>query len=86
MNIGESKSTIIAEYKKKLMSKPSLFAKRNAAQSSSFTTSYKVALELAKEKKHFSGGMIIRKCAIKMAKQFNEPKLAQKFETVALSY
>ena len=39
-----------------------------------------------KAKKPFSDGVIVKKCAIEMAKQFNEPKLAEKFETVALSH
>lgn len=47
--------------------------------------SYDVSLEIARSKKSFSDGCIIKKSAIKMAKAFKEDSLAEKFESVPLS-
>jgi hypothetical protein len=55
-------------------------------QTCGFAASYKVALELAKSKKPFSDGSLVRKCAIEMAKAFGDSGMAEKFETVYLSY
>lgn len=83
---GESRTTIIAEYKKKLMHQRGFLAKRSTVGTYSLAASYKVSLELVKAKKPLSDGVIVKKCAIEMTKQFNEPKLAEKFETVVLSH
>lgn len=83
---GESRSTLVAEYKKKFRHQTQFFTKVNSAQNSSLAASYKVSLQLAKAKKPFSDGELVKKCAIEMAKLFDEPKLAEKFETVSLSH
>jgi len=46
--------------------------------------SYDISLEIARNKKSFSDGIMIQKCAIKMAKTFKEDSLAEKFESVLL--
>jgi len=46
--------------------------------------SYDISLEIARNKKSFSDGIMIQKCAIKMAKAFKENSLAEKFESVSL--
>jgi len=44
--------------------------------------SYDILLEIARNKKSFSDGITIQKCAIKMAKAFKEDSLAEKIESV----
>uniref|UniRef100_H2ZWP1 HAT C-terminal dimerisation domain-containing protein n=1 Tax=Latimeria chalumnae TaxID=7897 RepID=H2ZWP1_LATCH len=68
---GESRVAIISEYKKKLKNQTGLFTKWSKVQSSSIATSYAMALELAKSKKPFSDGTIVKK---------------MNFETVSLSH
>lgn len=46
--------------------------------------SYDVAFEIAQSKKSFSDGLMIKKCAIKMAQAFKESLLAEKFQSVPL--
>ncbi|EZA55658.1 General transcription factor II-I repeat domain-containing protein, partial [Ooceraea biroi] len=46
--------------------------------------SYDVSLEIAQSKESFSNGVLIKKCAIKMAKAFKENLLAEKFESISL--
>lgn len=47
--------------------------------------SYDVSLEIVRRKKNFCDGLLIKKCAIKMAKAFKEDLLAEKFKSVPLS-
>ena len=47
--------------------------------------SYAVSLQLAKAKRPFVDGTLVKQCATEMAKAFGEMKIAEKFETVALS-
>jgi hypothetical protein len=49
---------------------------------SSLTLSYKVALELSRCKKPFSDGLLVKKCAVEMAKAFGDTNIAEKFETL----
>ena len=51
------------------------------SQAAALHASYAVSLELAKAKKHFSDGTLVKKCAEEMAKAFGEMKIAEKFET-----
>lgn len=47
--------------------------------------SYDVSLEIVRRKKNFCDGLMIKKCAIKMAKAFKEDLLTEKFKSVPLS-
>lgn len=47
--------------------------------------SYDVSLKIVRRKKNFCDRLIIKKCAIKMAKAFKEDLLAEKFKSVPLS-
>jgi len=47
-------------------------------------SSYDISLEIARNKTSFSDGIMIQKCAIKMAKAFKEDSLAEKFESIPL--
>jgi hypothetical protein len=61
-----------------------MFTKVAKVQICSLAASYTVVLELAKSKKPFSDGNLVRKCAIKMAKAFGDSGAAENFETVSL--
>jgi hypothetical protein len=41
------------------------------------TDSYEVCLELVKQKKSFRDGELINRCAIKMANNFSDSKIAE---------
>ncbi|XP_056639745.1 SCAN domain-containing protein 3-like [Diorhabda sublineata] len=45
-----------------------------------------MSLELAKAKKPFTDGNLIEKCAVEMAKAFEDSKMAEKFQSVPLSH
>jgi hypothetical protein len=45
-----------------------------------------VSLELAKAKKPFTDANLIKKCAVEMAKAFEDSKMAEKFESVQFSH
>lgn len=82
---GESRNILISEFKKKLKQQTGIFTKISHGQSSALYASYVVSLELAKAKKPFTDGNLVKKCAIEMAKAFGETKLAEKFDSVPLS-
>ncbi|CAG9574819.1 unnamed protein product [Danaus chrysippus] len=63
-----------------------MFSKVSTENEQSLAASYEVSLQLARAKKPFSDGALIKKCAVEMAKRFMQPKLAEKFESVALSH
>ena len=48
--------------------------------------SYEVCLELAKSKKWFTDGELIKRCAVKMESLFGDNKMAKNFETVFWSH
>ncbi|CAH1981182.1 unnamed protein product [Acanthoscelides obtectus] len=73
-----SRQAIITEYRKKLKQQTSFFKKSDSDNKCSIAASYKIELEIAKAKKPFSDGVLIKKCAIEMAKQLNELNLAEK--------
>lgn len=83
---GESRNGIITDYKKKLKLQTNFFKKSDTDNKCSIAASYEVALEIVKAKKPFSDGVLIKNCAMKMAKQFNETKIAEKFATVSVSH
>lgn len=58
---GEARKIIVAEYKKKLMQQTSTFSKVNTDNELSLAASYEVSLQLAKAKKPFSDGVLIKK-------------------------
>lgn len=58
------------------------FRKSVTANKCSIAASYEIALNIVKAKKSFSYGVLIKQCAMEMAKQFNEFKVAKKFETI----
>ncbi|KAL2719445.1 hypothetical protein V1478_010907 [Vespula squamosa] len=57
----------------------------NTFQQQSVAASYAVALEIARAKKSFCDGELIKKCTIEMAKSFGNENVIESFETVSLS-
>lgn len=51
----------------------------------SLEASYAVSLEIAKEKKPFNDGKIIKKCAVAMASSFKNDEMVKNFNSVSLS-
>jgi hypothetical protein len=82
---GASRTVLLEDYKKKLKQKTGTFTKVLKTQTSGFTASYAVALELAKSKKPFSDGMLVKKCVVEMAKAFGD-NMAENFQSVSLSH
>lgn len=82
----ESRRILVADLKKKLKQQTGMFSKILHSQTHSLYASYAVSLELARAKKPFTDGNLIKKCAIEMAKAFEDSKIAEKFESVALSH
>jgi hypothetical protein len=76
----------LEDYKKKCKQQIGIFSRVAKTNISSLTASYKVALELARCKKPFSGGLLVKKCAVEMVKAFGDTNMAKKFETVSLSH
>jgi hypothetical protein len=83
---GESRVASVNDFKKKLKQQTGMFTKVARVQTCSLAASYTVALELAKLKKPFSDGSLVKKCAIEMAKAFGDSGMAERFETVSLSH
>ena len=85
-HVGESRKVMVAESKKKLIQQTSMFSKVSSENEQSLAASYEVSLQLARAKKPFSDGVLIKKCAVEVAKRFMQPKLAEMMESVALSH
>jgi hypothetical protein len=81
----EDRNILISELKKKVKQQTGFFSKISHDQSSALYSSYVFSLELAKAKKPFTDGSLVKKCAIEMAKAFGDAKLAEKFDSVPLS-
>jgi hypothetical protein len=58
---GESKVALVTDFKKKLKQQTGMFTKVAKVQTCSLAVSYTVALELAKSKKPFSDGSLVKK-------------------------
>lgn len=82
---GESRNILISQLKKKVKQQTGIFTKISHDQSAALYASFVVSLELAKAKKPFSDGNLVKKCAIEMAKAFGDAKLGEKFDSVPLS-
>lgn len=82
----EARRILIGDLKSKLKQQTGMFQKRSQDQTHSLYASYAVSLEIAKAKKPFTDGTLAKRCAIEMAKAFEDPKLAEKFESVPLSH
>lgn len=83
--VGEAREEIIRNLKRKIKQQTNVFNKIPESQKSALHASYAVALQLAKNNKPMSDGIMVKQCAIEMAKAFGDHKMAQHFETVALS-
>jgi hypothetical protein len=81
---GESRVALLNVFKKKLEQQTGMFTKVVKVQTCSLAASYTVVLELAKSKKPFSDGSLVKKCAIEIEKAFGDSGMAEKFETVSL--
>lgn len=82
---GESRNVMIADLRKKLKQQTGMFSKITQTQTSALYASYAVSLELAKAKKPFADGNIVKRCAVEMAKAFGDAGIVEKFELVPLS-
>lgn len=58
---GESRNVLISEFKKKLKQQTGMFSKISQGQSAALYASYAVSLQLAKAKKPFTDGSLIKK-------------------------
>jgi hypothetical protein len=83
---GESRVALVNDIKKKLKQQTRMFTKVAKVQTCSLAASYTVALELAKSKKPFSDGSLVKNCATEMAKAFGDNGMEEKFETVSLAH
>ncbi|XP_050059755.1 general transcription factor II-I repeat domain-containing protein 2-like [Aphis gossypii] len=83
---NESRRALVTDLKKKLKQQTGMFSKILRSQTHSLHASYAVSLELAKAKKPFTDANLIKKCAVEMAKAFEDSKMAEKFESVQLSH
>jgi hypothetical protein len=63
---------LVNDFKKKLEQQTGMFIKVAKVKTRSLAASYTVALELAKSKKPFSDGSLVKKCAIEMTKAFGD--------------
>jgi hypothetical protein len=68
----ESRVALVNDFKKKLKQQTRMFTKGAKVKTCNLAASYTVALELAKSKKPFSDGSLVKKCAIEMAKAFGD--------------
>ena len=75
---GRARIALLEDYKKKRKQHTGIFTIMAKTNISSLTTSYKVALELARCKKPLSDGRLVKKCAVEMAKAFGEHKRGRK--------
>ena len=75
-----ARAAVVADLKSKVQQR--LFTGATTTQESSLKASYAAALEHAKAKKPFSDGEIMKRCAVEMAKTFDD---LENFETVSLS-
>jgi hypothetical protein len=78
---------LLEDCKNKCKQQTGIFSRMAKIITSSLTASYKVALQLARCKKHFSDRLLVKKmCAVEMAKAFGYTNMAEIFETVSLSH
>ena len=82
---GEARTALVSDLRRKLQQQTGTFTKIPKAQAAALHASYAVSLQLAKAKRPFVDGTLVKQCATEMAKAFEEMKIAEKFETVALS-
>jgi hypothetical protein len=68
----ESRVALVNDSKKKLKQQTGMCTKVAKVQTCSLAASYTVAFELAKSKKPFSDGSLLKKCAIEMVKAFGD--------------
>jgi hypothetical protein len=75
----------LEDYKENCKQQMGIFTRLAKTNISSLTASYKVAVELARCKKLFSDGLLVKKCAVEVAKAFGDTNMVEKFETVPVS-
>lgn len=83
---GDMRITLVKKLKKQRNCQTNYFSQVTKSQQASVAASFEVCLEIAKAKKPFSDGELIKKCAIKMAQAFNDNEMAGKFQSVSLSH
>lgn len=81
---GSARSFLFNNLKLKLTRQKNIF--QQPSNTAGLKASYEVCLELAKSKKSFRDGELIKRCAVKMASSFGDCKMAKHFETVPLSH
>jgi hypothetical protein len=83
---GELRVALVNDFKKKLKQHTGMFTKVAKVQTYSLAASYTVVLEVAKSKKPFIDGNLVKKCAIEMAEAFGDSGIAKEFETLSVSH
>lgn len=81
---GESRQSLITNLDKKFKQQTGMFT-QFLGNTAALYVPYVVAFELARAKKPFIDGNLIRTCAVKMAKSFRNDKIAEQFNSVPLS-
>ena len=83
--VGEARSTIVSDFKRKVSAQKSIFTKSTSTQKKALLASFVVSAEIAKAKKPCSDGEFVKRCSVKMASALGEQKIASEFENVPLS-
>lgn len=83
---GEARSLIVSELKSKLQKQTGMFTQVKSDQYNALHASYAISLELAKAKKPYTDGVVVKKCAVEMAKVFGDSKMAKHFDSVPASH
>ncbi|XP_015911845.2 zinc finger BED domain-containing protein 5-like [Parasteatoda tepidariorum] len=63
-----------------------MFTQVKSDQYNALHASYATSLELAKAKKPYTDGVVVKKCAVEMAKGFGDSKVAKHFDSVPASH
>ncbi|XP_059570183.1 general transcription factor II-I repeat domain-containing protein 2B isoform X2 [Alligator mississippiensis] len=83
---GDLRLAVVTDLKNKFREPVVLVPAVKKEKLSSVAASYAVALLLAKAKKPYSDGALVKECSIEMAKAFGNEKMVKNFETVSLSH
>jgi len=83
---GDARKLVIQDLKKNLQQQTGPIFKLTKPQLSALHASYAVSLLLAKAKKPFSDGPLMKQCAVKMVEAFGGTKMVENLELIPLSH
>ncbi|CAF2740970.1 unnamed protein product [Lepeophtheirus salmonis] len=82
---GAARAVTVAELHSKVCQGQDIFTKVTTFQELAITACYHVALELTKVTKQLLDGEVVKTCAVKMAKAFDDNNMVKYFEAMSLS-